>query len=372
MTHLFVRLYLIAFLPIVLPLVLTGWRRRQITIRHPSLLPHQQMRRRAVALVVAAQIALASMIGNSFVAAMGPQEPATIVQHIVKRRNVCMEGDQSGSMYSILKEGLKELADDEAKTKNDPTAKLVTNGGSDKIVVASGEGKPEDFSGQMTRLQGMFLTMRFLIHHRMTDNPDETDRFCLMKFDTDTYMVAPLTNDKRVILRRTLQLTENAGGGTNFFGPTGDSVGIGPLQKALDYFGRYTDANATNVVIIITDGYDSGDPKRIEQLLALYKAAHLRLYVIGLGDGWKEGNDLALQRFADSIHAQDNNNGIVFRAQNPKEMEAAMETIDRLEAAQEVIQSVQTYQECPLPFIIAAILSGVIYLGLVLVLRRIP
>jgi hypothetical protein len=144
------------------------------------------------------------------------------------------------------------------------------------------------------------------------------------------------------------------------------------LQKAIDFFAKYTSKDSVNVVIIVTDGYDGGDPVRIQQLLALYREAHLRLYVIGLGDGWTVGNTLDLQKFADAIRATDPTNGIVFRAQNPGQMNEAMETINRLEKSQEVIQSVQTYRETPFWFLLTTVISFVLFVVFTLLSSRIP
>jgi hypothetical protein len=279
-------------------------------------------------------------------------------------------------MQSVLQEGIKELGDDEAKATKDPTAKTVDNGGSDKLLIqapGSGPAPTEDLvPGKATRVDAMYLAMRYMIRHRMSDNPQETDRFCIMTFDTDTYIMAPLSTSKQVLLLRTAHLKENSGGGTNFFGPSSTDGGIGPIQKAADFFAKYTEKNSVNVVIIITDGQDSGDPVRIQQLLSLYREAHLRLYVIGLGEGWTENNTLDLQKFADAIHATDPTNGIVFRAQNPGQMEQAMATIDRLEKSQEVILSVQTYEETPFWFLIATVVSAVLAVLFALAARRLP
>jgi hypothetical protein len=376
LTEHFGRLWAIGALPIVLPIVLYGWHLRQIAIRHPSLKPHQGKLRSFSVLLLASYIALSGVVTTANVVVMQPREPAGIVQHLAKKRNVCMAGDRSGSMTSVLEENFKELADDEAKAKNDPKAKVVNNGGSDKTIVQAPTGQPvpdeEMVPGKATRVDGMYLAMRYLLRHRMSDNPDETDRFCIFTFDTDTYVMAPLSTDKRVLILRTVHLKENVGGGTNFFGPNRSDTGIGPLQKALDFFQKYTGEDSVNVEIIITDGYDSGDPMRIQQLLAQFQQRKVHLYIIGLGDGWKEGNNLDLQKFANALHQLDPNNGIVFVAQNPGQMDAAMETINRLEKKQEVIVSVQTYQETPFWWIVSCGGFAVAFVLLAAAARRVP
>lgn len=372
----FGRLWMFGALPVVLPLVLWGWHRRQITLRHPSLKPHAGKVRRFSFVLLASYLALSSVVVNGDIVLMQPRRPAAVVQHIERKRNVCLAGDRSGSMESILLQGLPELSDDEAKADKDPNAKTVSNGGNDKTIIQTGPGyvlKPQDLQpGKMTRVVGMYLAMRYLIRHRMTDNPDETDRFCIMTFDTATYIMAPLSTDKNILLLRTEHLLENVGGGTNFFGPSRQDTDVGPLQKAVDFFAKYTEKDNTNVLILVTDGYDDADPLRIQQLMTLYEQNHIHLYVIGLGDGWKEGNDLDLQKFADALHKVDPTSGIVFRAQNPDDMKKAMETIDRLERKQEVVQSIQTYNETPFWFIVAMIGSAFAFLFFTLLSRRIP
>ena len=376
LTEHFSRLWAIGALPILLPLVLYGWHRRQITIRHSSLVPHKGMKRRLSLLVVSCYVALGGAVTDADLAVMGPRVPAAIVQHLGQKRNLCPFGDRSGSMQSIFLDGMKELNDDEVKALGDPKAKVVSNGGSDKTIVAQNSTGPapteEMVAGKATRVDAMYLAIRYLIRNRMTDNPEETDRFCIMSFDTDTYVLAPLSASKQVLMLRTENLKKNVGGGTNFFGPSRTDSGIGPIQKALDFFGKYTSKDSVNVAILITDGYDGGDPVRIQQLLALYKEKHLRLYVIGIGDGWKDGNTLDLQKFADTLHAADPSNGIVFRTQNPDDMKRAMQTINKLEKSKEVWESVQTYEETPFWFLVTLVMFSGLFLALALITRRIP
>ena len=368
MTEYFLRPYLVVLLALVLP-VIFAWAHRQITIRHPSLKPHKGMQRTSW-LIIAATVCLSLMVGNLTVALMGPKLPNASVQHIAVIRKVCIFVDRSGSMTAVLKEGAKELKEDEAKSK-DPN--MVTDNASeaDKLKVQDGteSEKPE---GEMTRMDAAQLAARYIIRNRMTDNPAETDQFCLMTFDTDTYMMAPLSNDKKVLLLRTVHITENTGGGTNFAGPYGYISGIGPLQKAVDYFSANASPNSVSVAILITDGEDGFPEDRAKQLQELFKQHRLRLYVVGLGDSWKEGNTLDLQKFADQIHQADPTNGIVFRASNPGEMKKAMQTINALEKAQEIVEERQEYREIYHWFLLAAAGFGALFVLLALGARRVP
>lgn len=371
MTELFLRPYAAIFLVLVAPFIF-GWAYRQITIRHSSLKPQKGLRTYSL-LIMAASVCLALMTTNITIALMGPKVPDAKVEHIAVIRKVCLFIDRSGSMTAVLTEGAKELSEDEASAKAKANGPSVDNGSADKLSLNTGTGDTgEKADKDLTRIDAAQLAARYIIRNRMTDNPNETDQFCLMTFDTDTYMMAPLSNDKKVLLLRTTHITENVGGGTNFAGPYGYISGIGPLQKAADYFAANASPDSVSVVILITDGEDGFPEDRKNQLLQLFKQQKLRFYVIGLGDGWKEGNNLDLQKFADAIHKEDPSNGLVFRASNPGAMRAAMETINKLEKAQEVVLDRQEYKETFQYFLYAAAVFGALFVLLALGARRVP
>lgn len=369
MTELFLRPYFIFALVLVVPIVF-GWGYRQITLRHSSLEPHKGMRTFSL-LVILASVCLALMTSSIVVATMGPKVAGQVVEHKAMIRKVCIQVDRSGSMTTTLDDGVKELSDDEAKANTTATVS-VDDGGANKTSFSTGEKKEGEAPHQLTRAEGAQLAARYIIRHRMTDDPAETDHFCLMSFDDDTYMMAPLTNDKKVVLLRTAHITENVSGGTNFAGPYGYVTGIGPLQKAVDYFAENSGADTVPVVIMITDGLDGIPEDRAKQLLEMFIQAKIHFYIIGLGDSWKEGNTLDLQKFADNLHARDKNNGLVFRASNPGAMQKAMETINRLEKAQEVVEDRPTYREVYGWFLLAAGIFGGLFIALAVLARRVP
>jgi hypothetical protein len=205
-----------------------------------------------------------------------------------------------------------------------------------------------------------------LIRHRMTGDLYNTDRFCLLRFDDDLYEMAPLTSDKTAVYLRTAHITENVGGGTNF---------VVALQKAYDYFVFNSAASATRVLVINTDGYDSIDPEKRKELIAKYIEAHIKLYVIGLGEGWKaqkDGTVLDLQKFADELHLADATSGYVYIASNPGQMQIAMEAIDAQEKSQEIVEAVPTSREVDYVFIFGAIACGLAFFGLATAAGRIP
>lgn len=367
--HQFVRPYFALLLPLLFWLVLK-WERRQISIRHSTVAPHKHMK--SWSLLVAMSYAMLLMtVTHLDLAMMGPTVPETTVRRVDKIRNVCILTDHSGSMTSVLETGVKDLTDDEAKARATKSANAIVlnSSGNEKLQVTGqpqqGTAPKEDLSGPITRSQGAQLAARFLIRNRMSDDPANTDRYCLMRFDDDLYVMAPLTTDKMVLMLRTLHITENVGGGTNF---------IVALTKIHRYMTdpEVTGENSVRAVIMDTDGFDSIPAEKRKELIAAFKEARIKLYIIGLGDGWKEGNSLDLQKLADELHKEDPQSGIVFRASNPGEMQKAMMQIDALHKAQEIYETKRTDREVDYAFILGALGCGLIHFLFATAARRIP
>jgi hypothetical protein len=358
----FVRPLLFLTFPVLLFLA-SLWGKRQITIRHSSLAPHTGTFSWST-LTALSYLFLVLCLANLNIAISGPQVADTVVQHLINTRDICVVNDSSGSMTTVLKDGVKDVSDDEAKANNDPKGVTVDSGNNNKLFV--GGAKPDDPSKPMTRIRAAQLAARYLIRNRMTSDPYNTDRFCLMRFDDDLYELAPLTNDKVALMLRTTHITENVGGGTNF---------VVALKKAYDYFVDNSAPDSTRVLVINTDGYDSIDPEKRKEYIAMYKEAHIKLYVIGLGEGWTSQTPdklLDLQKFADELHATDKTSGIVFQASNPGQMQKAMEAIDSQEKNQEVFETLETSREVDGVFILASILCALFFFGLATAAGRIP
>lgn len=351
----------IVFLPALLYLTFL-WGKRQVSIRHSTLAPHTGTRSWST-LVALAYAALVLMVVHLNIAMMTPVVPQATVQHLKQTRNVCVANDFSGSMDAVLTDGAKELqeAQQRAQAANDPAALIIDSGTNDKLVVP-GSGAASDPNKPMNRLQAAQMATRYFIGNRMTGDPSNTDRFCMMRFDDDLYLMAPLTDDKLVLLLRTAQIA-NTSGGTNF---------VVALQKAYEYFVNNTSDNSTRVLIMNTDGYDAIDSQKRADFIQRYKEAHIKLYVIGLGDGWKEGNTLDLQKFADELHAADPTSGIVFRASNPGQMRLAMEKINELERAQEIYETLESNRDVDYAFIIGALGFALLFFGFATAASRVP
>lgn len=346
-------------LPVLIYLALL-WGNRQVTIRHSTLAPHKGLRSWST-LSLAAYASLILCVVHINIAMMSPVVPQASVQHLKQTRNVCVANDFSGSMDAILNDGAKELAEDQQRAAKDPASLIIDSGTNDKLLAPAG-ATAVDPSKPMNRLQAAQMATRYFIRNRMTDDPSNTDRFCMMRFDDDLYLMAPLTDDKIVLTLRTAQIA-NTSGGTNF---------VVALQKAYEYFVQNTSDNSTRVLIMNTDGFDAIDPQNRADFIQRYKDAHIKFYVIGLGDGWKEGNQLDLQKFADELHAADPTSGIVFRASNPGQMKAAMEKINELEQAQEVYETLDLNRDVDYAFILGAIGFALLFFGCVTVAGRVP
>jgi hypothetical protein len=293
----------------------------------------------------------------------------------MQTRNICGDIDSSGSMETKLKKGIKELGDLNAFTTIDPSAVKVDNRGSDRIMVPSGTPGATAASApadeEMTRILGAQLATRFLVHELMTPDTLNTNRFCMFRFDSDSYILSPLTTDQIVAMLRTSHIAENVGGGTNFAGVSDSGIGI--LQKQYDYFINNTADDSVRVELLITDGYDSIDPQRRKDLIQLYKDAHIHLYVIGLGEGWEVGaTKLDLELFADELHAADPHSGFVFRASEPGAMKEAMASVARLEKSQMIVETVETYRDVDYAFVLVAGVFIFMFFGFATLARRVP
>jgi hypothetical protein len=361
-----------ALLLLLTPFVVWNWARRQITFRHPNLSTQEELsQRRGAVLIVAACAFLAATYACVVGATMFPVVPDKTVQHLVQTRNVCQFVDRSGSMQTVLKDGAKELSDLEGSTNNDPSAVKTKNQGNDQMLIQSPDAAAKA-DHPMTRIEAAQLAARIFIHTLMTYDPNETNHFCIFSFDDDSYMMMPLTNDKTVAELRTVHITENTGGGTNFGGPCGFSSGIGPLEKAYDYFTKYTGPESIRVDFMVTDGYDSIDPACAKRLHDKFLEAHIKLYVVGLGEGWSVGNNLDLQKFADDLHKADPTSGFVFLASNPGAMWAAINKVNEMEKAQELIETVQLDREIIAYFIATSIIAGTLFFAFVALMRKNP
>jgi hypothetical protein len=355
------------------------WGKRQISVKHSTLEPHQNimglrgLTGRWSVLIVLSYVCLLGFVVNLDLAMTVPTVPEATQIKLAKTRFICIQKDSSGSMTTKLLKGMAETTDAAAAATNDKSAVKLDNGGAEKFVV-QGEVK-EQPKVLETRSDWATEVASYFIKRRMTMDLLNTDEICLQRFDMDTYMVAPLSADKIALEMRVNHLNENVGGGTNIPGPTGFVTAIGPLQFAHDYFvkEKKLHPDATFVDIMVTDGEDAIAPERRKELEDLYLAFDIKFYVVGLGDGWSNPDKPKdLELFARELQKVDPKSGLVFRASEPGEMTKAMQKIDENEKHEEMVKSVQTHREVDDAFIAAALAFYLLYLGLASLASRNP
>ncbi|MBP9093356.1 VWA domain-containing protein [bacterium] len=177
------------------------------------------------------------------------------------------------------------------------------------------------------------------------------DRICYIQFDDEAYFSWPLTTDLELISRHNSHLGSYSGGGTNFDGP--DEAGFtktGPIQAAIDHFKEMGEAKA-KVLIIVSDGEASIQPERRQQLLTLLKQGNIRVYVLGIAQGW----------VIDSRSVQDlkqlaiDTGGKVMPVGDEAAMAAGFSEINQLEKTQVSVERQATYRDIYQYFVWAAL-----------------
>lgn len=144
------------------------------------------------------------------------------------------------------------------------------------------------------------------------------DRLGLIVFGTGAYPQAPLTED-HVALRLLLDRTEVGMAGPNT--ALGDAIGLGI---------RMLDAakERDKVLILLTDGNDTGSAVPPARAAALAKTHHITMHTIGIGDPAATGEDRVdfnvLQGIARTTGGQ------FFKAQDLASLQAVYATLDRI------------------------------------------
>jgi Mg-chelatase subunit ChlD len=188
----------------------------------------------------------------------------------------------------------------------------------------------------------------------------------LLVFDDDTYYHWPLTDDLRIIKRKSQLLNKRSGGGTNFDGPSESSQGIGPLQAAINHFAEMGQAK-TKVLVMVTDGESNISPKRFEELATQMEALGIRIYILGVGESWTSGGanmTADLRRFSDRL------GGTVIPVGDAVQMRGAFDTIDRLEVSKVLLEKSISYKDIYHWFLAGSVLLFLLYLGATAVIRQ--
>jgi Ca-activated chloride channel family protein len=160
------------------------------------------------------------------------------------------------------------------------------------------------------------------------------DRIALLLFNDESFYCWPLSRDLEVVERRVRQIDRYVTGGTNFDSPNG------AIQGAIDHIREMSEAQ-TRVLILVTDGEAFLDRRRSDELVRQILELNIRVYVLGVGQGWLDNSSLTrdLRRIVEAV------NGSVIPIGNDAQMRAAFATINQLERSSVQIERSVTYLE---------------------------
>ncbi len=181
------------------------------------------------------------------------------------------------------------------------------------------------------------------------------DRVGYQPFAERAFTGWPLTADLQIVYTMISLAGEYTGTSTNFDGPTGTSGKIGALQAAINHFIEIGHAE-TRVLVMVTDGEDTIVRARFDELLEQMREMNVRIYVLGVGNGWAENKTQDLRRFVEAL------GGVVIPVEDADQMRAAFDRIDQLEKSEVVIETAVTYREIYDWFLIACAIAFLAWL----------
>ncbi len=196
------------------------------------------------------------------------------------------------------------------------------------------------------------------------DNPNRKgDRIGLILFNDQPYNVWPLTLDLNTIKRKLFMISKYNAGGTNFGGPDESTQNIGGIQGGIDHLLQITKPDETRVLIMVTDGEDSINPKRYPELVAELKQQQIKLYVLGVGETWGTNAKSDLQRLAEDA------GGIIIPVGDTQAMQDGFAKIDRLEKTTAQVDPITSQRDISEWFLGLAVILGLLYLGSIVLVR---
>lgn len=170
----------------------------------------------------------------------------------------------------------------------------------------------ETDEGMVSRWDGVREVMSKFIVRR------EGDRMGLMVFGAQSFMQAPLSPDLTTV-NLLLQETE--------VGMAGNQTAIGNcIAEAAGIFAA--DSIEQKVMLLLTDGQDSGSEVRPIQAARLAAADSIKIYALGIGDPNATVYDLDEETLGAIAEAT---GGMYFNAADPEQLEKVYEELDLLE-----------------------------------------
>jgi hypothetical protein len=288
-----------------------------------------------------------------------PQIIHKIVHQTIHTRDHVITVDVSGSMDSALvdPEQLKFAAAQTASKPNaapgakspsappatPPAASTPATPGATQPATAAPPKPP-------TRAEAAREGVRLFLLRR------KNDRVGLITFDDRCYYNEPIGKPEAVAKK--LDAILYKGGGTNFDGPSPSASEPGAIQCSIEHF---VDMHATKqrVLIMVTDGEDSIDSDRANELAQAIHEQHINMFVLGVGEGWSKSEKTDLQKFVERPEVK----GEVIHVGNAKQMGEAFDRIDKLEKSNAEIDVQQDAQDLYPYFILAAFLVLLIWIS---------
>lgn len=309
-------------------------RKRQGAIGHSRVGMHENVR--SVPVVGRLPAIFFTLAIVALVAALArPVIPEVSETRSMETRDICIAVDISGSMSGTL-----------------PTQ--PPNGGTSSTPASGGSTTQ---SQNYRRLDAARDAAVAFVQAR------KGDRICVLVFDDDTYFYWPLSDDMKIVERKAGLVNSYTGGGTNFEGPSERARGTGPFQATINHMREYGKAK-TKVLVLVTDGEDSISQKRQEELAAQMQELGIRLYVLGVGEGWVNGSTTDLAKFADKL------GGKVYRVGDAGAMQQAFADINALETSRITVEKSTSYRDIYEYFALASVLFLALFLGSVVFTRE--
>jgi Mg-chelatase subunit ChlD len=247
-------------------------------------------------------------------------ELVKISQNIIRlSRDFVIAVDISGSMRTPVK--ADEQKDFVLRNATPSTAPAATAADTSSPDTAPTETKPP------TRAQAAREGVRQFLLHR------DGDRIALITFDDRCYVDEPLGLNLRSVNNKLDEILYS-GGGTNFDGPSDSGAEKGAIQCSIDHFIKMS-KSTSRAFIMVTDGEDSINAQRAQQLAKQMQAEHIRMYVLGVGDSWTGTATPDLQKFVESI------GGRVIRVGNNAQMQEGFKLIDDIEKTETTVATTE-------------------------------
>jgi Ca-activated chloride channel family protein len=278
-----------------------------------------------------------------------PQIIHKIVHTTIQTRDFLVTVDVSGSMDSALVDtDQQKFAAPSASTTPQPGAAPTAEVGSSPVPASqpATATPPKPPTRAEAAREGV---RQFLLRRK-------DDRVGLITFDDRCYYNEPIGKPEAVAKK--LDAILYKGGGTNFDGPSPSASEPGAIACSVEHF---ADMHATKqrVLIMVTDGEDAIDEDRAAVLAQAIHDQNIKMFVLGVGEGWSKSEKSDLQKFVERSDVR----GSVIRVGDAKQMRDAFAQIDRLEKSNAEIDVQEDAQDLYPYFVIAAFLVLLIWIS---------